>query len=230
MATNGFDETAALELEQEGKQFQAIVILSVDTWTQEHCATASRHLGEVSHFLAKVNDIFQPEQERRFKAHREFTSWRKRVEEPARRLETELKNASGRWLRMERARVEQEQQRLEAEARKAADDATLAKAEELQQAGFGAESIDLALSEPIQPETVAAPEIVKVAGVTTREYWHADITDMGAFLEYVAGRSEYWNLVEVKQGMLNKLASVQQRALKIPGVQVKKTDKPVKSK
>jgi colicin import membrane protein len=69
---------------------------------------------------------------------------------------------------------------------------------------------------PVHVETQTA----KVAGVSSRKTWKAEVTDPVAFVKYVAEHPEHVNLLQVNMTQLNALARAMQENLKIPGVRV----------
>jgi len=225
MGDNGFDEQQALELEREGQAWSSITLPAVAEWDAEVCNFAARLMDDSNRFLRSVQDCFEPETKRRFEAHKQLTTWRKRVEGPASLLQARIKTDTAAFLRLERDRAEAERQRLQAQADEDARQATLAAAIEAEELGMDDESIEMVLSTPVQAEIVRAPEISRVAGVTTREDWKARVVDLPALLHYLADHKELrplaveTKIIAVVQASLNKLASVHQRELNIPGVE-----------
>lgn len=103
----------------------------------------------------------------------------------------------------ERLRREEENARREAEAREAAEIAR-AKATEAE----------------LMPTQIAATEKPKVAGLSGREKYKAEVTDMAAFVKAVSDRPELLGLLKVDESALNKMAGALKTALSIPGVRV----------
>jgi len=107
------------------------------------------------------------------------------------------------------------QERLNAEAHARQDEerqfeAAMAETEE---------AAEEALTEPLPPPVVpiVKPEVAKVAGVSTRETWAAEITDKAAFLAWAA-RPENNFYAEPNMVALNSRARAEKGALRIPGV------------
>ena len=118
---------------------------------------------------------------------------------------------------------ETEERRAAEMTRKALEEAALKKQEEERQ--FEAamaeteEAAEEALTEPLPPPPVpmVRPEVAKVAGVSTRETWSAEVDDKAAFLRWVLASGKLY-MVEVNMIQLNSRARAEHSALKIPGV------------
>jgi hypothetical protein len=118
---------------------------------------------------------------------------------------------------------EAEERRAAEMTRKALEEAALKKQEEERQ--FEAamaeteEAAEEALTEPLPPPPVpmVRPEVAKVAGVSTRETWSAEVTDKAALLRWVLESGNLY-MVEVNMIQLNSRARAEHSALNIPGV------------
>ncbi len=77
-----------------------------------------------------------------------------------------------------------------------------------------------ALTAPLPPPPVAIvrPEVAKVAGVSTRETWGAEIVDMAAFKAWAGGNQSNNFYVEPNMVALNSRARAEKGAMAIPGV------------
>lgn len=108
------------------------------------------------------------------------------------------------------ARAAVERQAREAE-RLRAEDAARAAAEEAR-----ARAEEAAL----MPAPIAVSEKPKVAGLSGREKYKGEVTDMAAFVKAVAERPELLGLLKVDESALNKMAGALKTALNIPGVRI----------
>lgn len=132
-------------------------------------------------------------------------AWNRRADSPElARLEAERDEARGALARAEEARRLEEAAALEAEGRR----------EEAEQV------LD---EEPALIEApIAPPPTPKVAGVSMREKWTAEVTDKAAFVRAVAANPSLLGLVDANAGALNQMASALKSDLKIPGVNVRR--------
>ena len=108
------------------------------------------------------------------------------------------------------------------EARKAREEAEKmqAKAEKLEAKGKTEEADALrnvAAMTVAAPRTVAAP--TKLAGVSTRKVWKANVTDRAAAIKALADNPAYQHLLTIDEAALNKLAAAMKNPNSpIPGV------------
>ena len=81
------------------------------------------------------------------------------------------------------------------------------------------EAAEDALTEPLAPPVVpiVRPEVAKVAGISTRETWAAEVVDKAAFLAWAA-KPENNFYAEANVVALNSRARAERGELKIPGV------------
>lgn len=136
----------------------------------------------------------------------------------------------------ERAKLAAEAAEIAAKA-KEAEDKLLAEAKAATAAGYAElaeklqaeadEKAEAAASNVAEVETRAAmtvaPIIVpqKIAGVSGRDKWEADVTDKAVLVAFIATNPGYLNLLDINQGALNKLAGVMKAEMKLPGTQVR---------
>ena len=118
--------------------------------------------------------------------------------------------------------AEEERKRLEAERAAAALAAAERKA--LEQKADAADSAEEAeaLREAaaiVTAAPVAAAAPVKLEGTSFSKKWRGKVTDLPAFLRYVADHTECFDLVEVKQGALDRFIAATGGAARIPGVE-----------
>jgi hypothetical protein len=106
-----------------------------------------------------------------------------------------------------------EQERLAAEAAAAAEAGDEAKADELVAEAVAAEAA---------PVIVVAPhvEAPKAAGVSKRDNWIGEVTDIGALIVAAAERPELRVLLAVDTKALGKLAKAYKDTVPIPGVRI----------
>lgn len=122
------------------------------------------------------------------------------------------------------ARYVEDQERIAAEARmraeaeaaaaRAALEAKAREAETPQEAEVIKEAAAL-----VVPAAVTAKPAAKVSGMSTQKVWRGRVVDMGAFLAHVAIHPECFDLIEVKQGALDRFIRATGGAVAIPGVE-----------
>jgi hypothetical protein len=102
------------------------------------------------------------------------------------------------------ANARKERERLEAEAKAAAAAGKVEEAEVLQQTAA------VVIAAPIAP-------LAKVAGATFPKTWVGEVTDVPAFLRYLADHIDRQGCIEFKKSELNALARSVKKAVVIPG-------------
>lgn len=138
--------------------------------------------------------------------------------EPLEEAERALKRAISDYQELIRARHAEEQRlarvAVEAEAARMLAEAEVARAE-----GDDAlaSSLDVAVS--VMPEPAVAP-LPKTSGISVRETWRAEITDVTALLRGVLDGTVPPGAVEPNMQMLNQSARAMRGALNWPGVRV----------
>lgn len=117
----------------------------------------------------------------------------------------ERKRREAEAVAAEAARKERE--KLEAQAARAAAAGRMERAEALA-------ATAAAIPERVEIQS-AAP---KIAGLSKRGIWKAEVTDKAAFAKYAAEHPEWLHLLDVNLTALNGLARSQKDALSLPGV------------
>ena len=122
------------------------------------------------------------------------------------------------WRReQERKRLEL-QRKLDEEARKREEEERLAQAVALEAEGMKEEA-EAVISEPIIAPPVMAPQLTpKVQGMSVRETWSAEVTDLKALVSAVAAGRVPIQALSANQVFLNQQARAMKRDLNYPGV------------
>lgn len=156
-------------------------------------------------------------------AHRAAVAARKKLDEPLDQAEREIKRRMGDYQTEQDRLRRVEQARLEAEARAREEARRLEEAAALEAAGQREEAEQVLAEEPaILDVPVAAPPVPKVAGVSMRDRWTAEVVDKGAFVRAVAANPALLALVAPDAAALNRMAQALKGELKIPGVRVRR--------
>lgn len=152
---------------------------------------------------------------------RERREAQRAAEAEQRRLEAEAREKH--QAELERAKAEASEREREA----------LEKAEELAQAGkpeeadrlleeYEIEARHVAATIPPEPAptvpTVHVPETPKASGVSYRDNWKAEVTDLDALLQAIVEGKAPKSLVKIDSAKLNQLAKAMKDELRYPGV------------
>lgn len=128
----------------------------------------------------------------------------------------QIKGAMGAYIRDEE--IKAAKARAEAEAKAAAERKALeeaaAKAESPEEAQAIQEAASMMTAEPVAQTAPA-----KAAGVTTRKTWKGRVTNKQVLLAFIAQHPEYLELVEIKQGALDRIIHAAGGTLCFPGVE-----------
>lgn len=155
-------------------------------------------------------------------AHRKALEAFRRIDEPLRSAELELKRRIAAWsAEQERRRLEAERRARE-EAERLAAEAIEAQIEQLKASGATPEHIAAVISEAQRMPVIAptAPPASRPQGVSTRKHYRAVVRNLMALIRWVAEHPTHESLLEPNQSALNALARAQGASLDIPGVQV----------
>lgn len=155
-------------------------------------------------------------------AHRRALEAFRRIDDPLKAAETELKRRIAAWTaEQERLRIEAERRARE-EAERMAAEALEAQLEAMEAAGASVEELEAAIRSAeampvIAPRVVAPP---KPQGVAARKTYRAHVASLIDLIRWVAANPSHENLLQPNQPALNALARAQGASLSIPGVRV----------
>jgi len=127
------------------------------------------------------------------------------------------------WYRAEQARIAEEKRKAEEAARKVAEEAQLAAAELLQEAGMTA-AAEAALDAPVVIQKVEIAEPTKAEGVSYRTIYSAECVDLMALVKSVADGKTPLCYLTADLVALNGWARATKGMETIPGVRVVATD------
>jgi len=182
---------------------------------------------EIKGRMKKVHKILDPFVDRAYKAYKADYAERDRYLAPLEEAEALLKKPLGEWQAAEKRKQEEAQRALEAQARKEAEEAQIAQAEAAAAAG-NKEMAEEIISQPTVAAPVVAPKIVpKVAGLSFRDSYSAQVTDLKALLKGVLEGTVPMAAIEANQSFLNTQARALKAELKYPGVRVLNNNTPV---
>lgn len=218
-------QTLEIEMLDDGKQLAQ----QASTWperaraflvtSQETLERAADALKGIKELRAEIEATFGPIVKKAFETHRAATAARKKVEEPLTEAEGIIKRSvSGYQQEQERIRQEEER-RLRAEAEERARQERARELAELEASKPSVEEYVAVSERPLEvAPTYAPPMVQKVAGVSSRESWKADVTDIGALIGFVAQNRQYMNLLTANTTAVNAMARSLKSAMAIPGI------------
>ena len=156
-------------------------------------------------------------------AHRRALEAFRRIDEPLRAAEIEIKRRLSAWV-AEQERLRQEaERRAREEAERAAAEALEAQLEQMEAAGAPVEVVEAVIRQaeaaPIAAPRVA-PQYERAQGIAARKAYRAQVVSMIEFIRWVAANPTHESLLTVNQSALNALARAQRENLRIPGVRV----------
>jgi colicin import membrane protein len=187
--------------------------------SEQHYIESADRLKAIKALAKKLDETFDPHIKRAFDAHRALVAEKKGHQQPLIDAEGYVKRAVlGYQQEQERIRraaeakaqeeARKERERLEAQAAKAAEKGKVEKAAALQTAAA-------AVVAPI-----IAPTTPKIAGLSTRTTYRADVTSKLELVKAVAAGSVPLNALEPNMTFLNNQARVLKEDLIYPGVRV----------
>lgn len=166
----------------------------------------------------EIGETFQPHITRAHEAHKALLKEKNDAEAPLAEAERIAKAALVVYDQAQERIRREEQARLQAELRRQEEDRRLAEAVALESAGEQAEAEAL-IAEPVDVPVVAvAPTTPKVSGISYRETWSAEVTDLAALVAYVAKHPQFAALLSANMPALNAQARSLKGQMQIPGV------------
>lgn len=201
-------ETQVLELESEiAGILQACPV--ADVLDQESYDGAAEYLRRLKSALNRISTAFKPETQRLHKAHKDCVEREKATGKPLADRFEKIDKARRDWKRAEETRIAAEQKRLEDEAR-------LAQAQAVQDKGGDPEPI---LNGHAPVEVTPVERVRQARGISDKKLYSARITDMAAFVQFVAANPQWCYLLEASKA-LNEQARSQKELLRFPGVEL----------
>lgn len=182
---------------------------------------AGSFLKDLKALKQEIKETFGPMKRKTDAAHKEVVAQEKTLLAPIEVAERTVKSQMSGYLQ----RCDQERRALQAkaaaEARKEEEENRLEYAVELEEAGNTEEARQV-LDEPtVEAPPPPVPGPPKVAGVSHRDKWTAEVTDFAAVVTAVAARQAPIAVLTIDQASLNKLAETHKQGLEIPGVKVR---------
>ena len=203
-------------IEQEQKDL-VIQAKSIIIRTQPQYIGASDFLKRVKTLYAKISEVFEPIIEAAHKTHKEAVAKKKGLVSPIEEAESIVKMAmldykeeQDRIARAEQERLNKEAERKQAELQKKADEARK-KGDESK-----ADKFEEKVAVTIAP--IVASKAEKIEGISYREKWYAEITDLMALVIAVVKGKAPITFLQANMSALDKTASAIKGTMSYPGV------------
>lgn len=192
---------------------RALTVTTAATYTM-----AGELLLGIKDLRGRIVATFGPHTKRAFEAHRALVAEQRAAEAPLMEAERLVKDQLRAYDdAQERVRRETQRQ-LEAVARQQAEERQLAEALAAEAAGETAEAEAIINEAPAPVVVQVAKATPTVAGISYRETWAAEVTDLAALVVFVADSPAHANLLLANGPALNGLARSLKGAMHIPGV------------
>ena len=197
---------------------QARALKVVDTATYTEAGEMLRGIKALRNEIAESCD---PVISAAHKAHKVAVEQKKTLEAPLVTAETVLKGAMGRYVESEQRKAREEAARLAAEQRRIDEERRLAEAVDLEAAGEMEAAAKL-IEEPVVslPPPVVRSAVPKLAGVSTRDVWRFEVTDLAALVKAVAEGRASIGLLAANETAIGGMVRSLKGAAAIPGVRV----------
>jgi hypothetical protein len=182
---------------------------------------AAEHLLAIKELQAEANASFDPIIQAAHQTHKEALAQKKRICDPLLGAEELLKCGMKNFLRLQEKLRREEEERQRAEAERYAAEQREREIEAAEAAGASVEEIEVLAEAPLERRpVVVAPQVRPVSGISMREAWKAEVTDLPALIKYVASRPEFANLLTPNMPAINALARSMRSAMTVPGIKV----------
>lgn len=165
------------------------------------------------------HEWFDPIDEASKKQRQTTIAQGKKIDEPLDYVVKTISRKTSAWYAAEQARIREEQRKAEEIARKAAEDAALSAAEELEKSGMTA-AADAILETPVSMPKVYVPVFEKPQGVSYRKQYSAEVVSLLDLVKAVASGKVPVSYLMANATALNSWARSTKGTDSIPGVKV----------
>jgi hypothetical protein len=214
--------TEVAEREIDEKRGEVITIARGITITdQATYERAASHLTAVKALLVKVGETFDDLVSAAHKAHKLLVERRKQHTDPLLDAERLLKLKMSAYVAEQERIARQRAAEAEARAREEAEARRLEEAAELEAAGES-EAAMASLDAPVlvvlpPPPPIAVP---KAEGITSREVWHGEVTDLAALVKAIAEGKAPITFITPATSQVSQWARATRGSVQVPGVRV----------
>jgi hypothetical protein len=187
------------------------------------CVLAADTLKGIKALRARIAETFDPHITRAHQAHKALVAEKSAAEAPLTEAEGIIKRALAVYEQEQQRIARAESDRLAAIARQQEIDRKIAEAVAAEAAGDD-ETAAVIMDEPIiVAPVVVAPTTPKVAGISYRTTYAAEVTDKAALVTFCASHPQFLHCVSADMTALNALARTMKQTMQIPGVRVVET-------
>lgn len=207
---------ATAELQQETGQ---ALIAAKDfkiTSAEQYVASADRLKG-IKALMKKIDETFDPHIKSANETHKNLVAEKRKHQQPLLDAESVIKREVVRYQLAEEQKRREAEARAQEEARKEREklEAKAAKAEAKGKTEQAA-ALSMAAASVVLP--MVAPSTPKVAGISTRTTWKAEVTNLMELVKAVAAGSVPINALQANETFLNNQARAMKETLAYPGV------------
>lgn len=175
-------------------------------------------LKEVAIRRQQVADAFNDLIAEANRHHKNLIAKRNKYDAPLLSAESQLKRIRVAYIQEQERKRREEEQALQAKLRKQEEDRRIAEAAALEDAGMQADGLSV-LDEPQhQIAVVMPPPVPKVDGISHREQWSAEVTNMLELIKGIVDGTVPVIAVMPNQTFLNQQARSLKSLLQYPGV------------
>lgn len=193
-------------------------------------AEAGELLGGIKALRREVDAAFDDIIAAAHRSHKTAVAKKQQAEAPLLQAEAILKQAMATFYQQEATRRREEELQRQEEARRREETRRLDEAAALEREAHATANADLQaeaealLDQPVYvPPAPLAPAVQKVAGVSHRETWSAQLVNLDTLIKFVAAHPEHTNLLTFNQTAANQLARSMKGNLKVDGVRALNT-------
>lgn len=192
--------------------------------TEVHYREAGEFLKRVKGLIKEIDETFSPVEKKAKEALAAVKAARDKHRDPLTAAERSLKEKMAEWSAEQERNAREERERIEAEARKQAEDERLSRAARLEDAGRVAEANAL-LEAPVPKVEVEEREVAKVAGVSYRTDYSAEVEDVTKLVRWALDAEAIvpGTIAQVLMPNgpgLNAMARQQKEMMNVPGVRL----------
>lgn len=207
---------AQLEIQAPSIEQQALAIRVTDEFT---CAEATGLLGVIGGMKEEAEARFRPIIARAHQTHKEALAQENIVIGPLKRGEIFLRNAIALYMRELDLRRIEEQRVAEDEAKRAQEELLEQRVIMAEARGASYEEVAAIIAQPVPiPMARYVPPPPKIAGISARINYRAEVTNMRDLCKAVAEGRLDPSYVDANMSVLNALARSSKGRANVPGV------------
>ena len=220
MQTADIDQEAAARATAIDRKATALASQSAEIAVTDAAsyAVAAEFLRGVKRYREEVAEAYDSVIEAAHKSHKAALAKKKQYDDPADAAERAAKGKRAPCPPAAQARRAAEARAAEADQRRLEEDARVAEAAALEKSGDGETAAAVLAAPAFVPPVIAPRAAPKIAGVSMRDNWSAQVTDLRALVLAVAAGKADLGLLLPNQPALNARARSEKARLAVPGV------------